>query len=102
MGMGFNGNKDDVNKGGNQVGTVTVGTTAVELRIGGSDYVGRQTLVVYNDSNKIIYLGDSGVTTSTGQPLFPRQRAYINHSDKNRTYAITTTAGNTLRLWESK
>ena len=50
-------------------GTISVGTTQVEAKVGGSRLEERKVVRVYNDSNNTIYFGPSGVTTSTGEPL---------------------------------
>lgn len=101
MSLNLSGNFNDVNRVTNRSGNVTVGLTTTELRIGGTDLEGRQTLVVYNDSNKRMYIGDSSVTISNGQPLDPRARAYINFGEENRVYIISNTASLKARLWES-
>lgn len=51
-------------------GTLTVGVTAVAIRVGGSDNPDRKLVQLHNDSGGTIYWGwDSSVTTSTGFPI---------------------------------
>lgn len=53
--------------------TLTVGTTEVEAICSSTDIDERQFVRIYNNSNKKIYFGPSGVTSSTGEPLFKKQ-----------------------------
>ena len=45
-------------------GTFNVGTSDVLAAVGVSNLVRRQTLVIYNDSNKDMYYGPVGVTSN--------------------------------------
>ena len=42
----------------------TVTTTEVEAKVGGSALSGRKELVIFNDGNKDLYYGPTGVTSS--------------------------------------
>lgn len=51
-------------------GAITVGTTAIEAKVGGSRYVLRKLLTVQNNGNQPIYYGySSAVTTASGTKL---------------------------------
>jgi len=53
-------------------GAKTVTTTAAEIFAGASRLANRYFMAIYNtDSSTIVYIGGSGVTTSTGFPIKP-------------------------------
>lgn len=81
-------------------GNVTVGTSAVEAKIGSERLAGRQFLRLYNGSNSIVYFGPSGVTVGTGEPLFKNQTITIPLSDANGLYLIASGAGNNILVSE--
>lgn len=83
-----------------KTGTLTVGTTAVELKVDASAASKRETVIVYNDSNTTVYFGPSTVTTSNGQPLKKNQRMIMNISENLPIYFIAESADNTIRIQE--
>lgn len=64
MALGFNPDRADTNETGYVSAILSVGTSQVEIKAGGSRLTGRQLVVVYNDSSNTVYFGPSGVTTS--------------------------------------
>lgn len=91
---------DIINAGGNQ-GTLTVGTTAVEAKVGASRLEDRKALTVFNDSNTTIYWGyTSSVTTSTGTPIFKNQMFVWSVGDGQPIYLIADSSGNNIRVTE--
>jgi len=85
-------------------GALTVGTTAVEVKVGGSPLTTRKLVTVYNNSNSTIYWGyTSGVTTTTGTPIFKNQtgRWDISAETNAKIYLIAGSAGNNTRITES-
>lgn len=50
-------------------GAKTAGTTASEIFAATTRLAHRHTMCVFNDSSNIVYIGNSGVTTSNGYPL---------------------------------
>ncbi len=54
-------------------GLVTINTTQTELKVGPSVDPDREVVRVYNSSNSTIYVGPSGVTPSTGEPVRKKQ-----------------------------
>lgn len=99
-----NGNlstQDIVNTSG-VYGALTVGTTAVEARVGGSPLANRKGLIVHNNSNRIMYWGyDSSVTTSNGIPIFPGSAASWSIGPSLSIYLITDNPGQNARIAES-
>jgi hypothetical protein len=49
----------------------TVTTSAAQIVDGADELASRKYLTVYNNGNKEVFIGESGVTTSSGFPLFP-------------------------------
>ena len=60
---------------------LTVSTTEVEAKVGASRMTDRRGVLVHNNSTETIYFGPTGITTSTGAPLFPNQRVSIGIGD---------------------
>lgn len=82
-------------------GTLTVGTSAVELKVGGSPLVSRKLATIDNSSSAIIYWGfTSGVTTSTGIRIFKDTQASWAVSETTKIYLIAGSAGNVTRIAE--
>jgi hypothetical protein len=54
---------------------------------------GRRFLFICNNSDEIIYLGDSAVTTADGFPLYQHQSILINIEDGVDLYGVSTNAG---------
>ena len=84
-------------------GAVSLGTTAVEVRVGGSKLANRKAVTVYNNSNKTIYWGyTSGVTKATGTPII-RNSAWswdINDGAGSTLYIIADDTGLDIRITE--
>ncbi len=77
MGISHDPDRSDVAESALDHAVLTVGTTAVEVKVGGSRLATRQIVVIYNESNsKNLYWGKSGVTNSgatRGFPILPGQ-----------------------------
>lgn len=85
-----------------QQGQVTVGTSAVELKIGATRDQKRQVIIIYNNSNVTIYIGGSDVTTSgstMGIPVLKTQVVTLPIGDQP-IYAIAGSAGNVIIVME--
>lgn len=81
--------------------SITVGTTAVHAKVGASNLLGRQELHLYNRSANRIFIGPSGVTTTTGIPLEPDEVISLQYGDKIDVYLIAESAGNTVVVQEA-
>jgi len=92
--------RDTLKVGGTQ-GALTVGTSAVEVKVGVSQLTNRKHVTLYNNSNTTIYWGlDSGVTTSTGTPI--QKGEMVPWAASTATiYVIAGSAGNDTRITES-
>lgn len=82
---------------------LTVGTSAVEVKVGGSAISNRKIVTVYNNSVSIIYWGrTSGVTTSSGTPIIPgRLMVFEGFSASQPIYIIGSAASLNVRITES-
>ena len=82
-------------------GTLTVGTSAVEIKVGGSVLAGRKNVTLFNNSNSTIYWGYSNaVTTSTGTPIVKNQFASWSVGESVSIWVIAGSAGNNTRITE--
>ena len=81
MAINESSNFSDTNESTYVSGSVTVGTSEVEAKVGGSRDSLRQFVTIYNGGNATIYFGPSGITTSTGEPLEKKQKVEIAVSD---------------------
>lgn len=61
--------------------TVNVGTTEVEAKVGATRNPQRQVLRIYNNGNQTVYVGPTGVTASSGEPLRRRQSMTLQIQD---------------------
>lgn len=74
-------------------GSITVSTSAVAARVGGSNLSGRKLLII-TPITGVVYLGASNaVTPSTGIPIFPNTAASFSFSSNVTPYLIA--AGST-------
>ena len=100
MGLSSNGSFDDVNNNSFVTGTLSVGTSQVEIKVGGSKLAGRQEIVVSNNSNATVYYGPTGVTISTGMPIVKGQIFFDNIGEASAVYLIAGSAANTVVIQE--
>jgi hypothetical protein len=81
---------------------ITVGTSAVEAKVGASILTGRKCLTVFNSGTATIYYGFSnGVTTSNGTPIFKNQQVTFSIGDIVSVWLIAATSGHNIRITES-
>ena len=92
----------DVSNGAGLEGSLTVGTTAVAVRVGGSNLANRRYVTVFHNDNQDLYWGrTSGVTTSTGTPIFKSQLVTFRVGPDADIYLISNQAGQDVRITES-
>ena len=70
---------------------VTVGVTATKIPT--TPLTSRRSVLILNNSNNVIYLGHSGVTTVNGYPMNPQDTIKIDISDEVDIYGISTVSG---------
>lgn len=92
---------DILNSGTGVEGSLTVGTSATEAKVGANKLTNRKLLTVHNNSSATIYWGfTSSVTTSTGTPIFKDQVVSWSVGDSQTIYLIAGSAGNNTRVTE--
>ena len=84
-------------------GKLSVGTSAVELKVGTTMIPGRTGLMVANASSDttVLYIGtDSNVTASNGFPIKAGEHLFLNLVPGQKVYAIGSTASVDARIIE--
>lgn len=80
---------------------ITVGTSAVEAKVGASALAKRKLLTVFNNGNQPIYWGyNSSVTSSNGTPIFNSQFVEFEFTEDVSVWLISDTAGHDVRVGE--
>lgn len=97
MGITFQDAEDGVSSGG-LTGAITVGTSAVEVKVGGSALTGR-IYIMMQAKDTGVFLGTSNaVTTSTGIEIFKDQILML--PTNNAIWLIATAANKDVRIIE--
>ena len=92
---------DILNNQGTQ-GALTVGTTAVEVKVNTQRLADRKSVTVYNNNNKNIFWGwDSSVTALTGTPIPRGALQTFRVGDNITVYLVAENAGNDVRITEA-
>jgi hypothetical protein len=92
----------DISNAGGTQGTLNVGTSAVELKVGASPLSNRKNASLFNNSSNTIYWGyTSGVTTSTGTPIFKNQTVVWGIGPSTSVFLIATSVTNDTRITEN-
>lgn len=87
MGSGSGKNDEIVNKQG-VYAELTVGTTAVAVRVGGSNLEDRQLITMRAKRNSVYWGYDSSVTTTTGTRLFKDELVIMPIGEEIDVYLI--------------
>lgn len=99
--MSYNATVADVNNKTYVSGFITVGTTAVEAKVGATRISPREMVRIYNnDSSITIYFGASGVTVSTGEPLRPGEAVSVPAGDELGVFVIAASGTVNVRVQE--
>ena len=99
MGLSSDGQYDDVLGEGYIAGAINVSTIQIEAKVGASRLAGREYVRVFNNSAGTIYFGPSGVTTSSGEPLYKSQWVSIPLGDVG-IYLIAASSLTDIRIQE--
>lgn len=82
-------------------GSLTVGTTAVQVKVGGANLTNRKLVVIHNNSGNTMYWGfNSSVTTSNGIVLFRDQVVSIPVGPNIDIYIISGSSAQNSRIAE--
>jgi hypothetical protein len=98
--MSYNATIADVNNKTYVSGAITVGTTAVEVKVGANRISPREMVRLYNNSQSTIFYGPSGVTVNSGEPLQPGEAVSIPAGDQLGVFAIASTTNLNCRVQE--
>jgi hypothetical protein len=79
----------------------TVGTSAAQIVDGGDELAARKYLWIYNNSNKSVYFGPTGVTTSSGYPIFPGSELHARIGAAVDCFLIGDAAGLNVRTLQA-
>jgi hypothetical protein len=83
-------------------GILTVGTTAVEVKIGSTKLVGRKFVTLFNNSNTVFYWGfNNSVTINTGTPIYKDQFYSWNMTGDISIFVIAGSNNLEARITES-
>lgn len=72
-------------------GPVTVGTTAIEAKVGATRLHDRELLIILNNGPTTIFVGPSGVTPTTGMPIYKCQAISLPAGDSVGVFLIAQT-----------
>lgn len=84
-------------------GSVSVSTTAVELKVGTTAVANRLRLRAFNSGTDAVFIGASTVTTTTGYPLLPGHERLWEFDAANAVavYAISGSSQTVLVMEEA-
>ena len=80
---------------------LTAGATEVELKSGATALPGRRTIMIRNNSNKEIYIGETGVLATTGMILAAGSALSLDIGQDVAVFALGSTTGQNLRILET-
>lgn len=93
---------DILNTGTGVQGILTVGTTAIEVKVNAAKLASRKSVTLFNNSAVTIYWGyTNAVTTATGTPIFKNQQVNWDVGDIQTIFVIAGTASNNTRVTEA-
>lgn len=69
----------------------SITTSESLLAAGAGNLVNRETIIIFNKGTANIFIGPSGVTTTTGLKIVPNQMMTLNAGEQINIYAITDT-----------
>lgn len=83
-------------------GSLTVGTSAIEVKVGSNRLAFRKSVTFLNNSNRVIYWGyNNSVTTSTGTPIEKGQMVTWSIGEDLAIWVIGEAANLNSRITES-
>ena len=80
--------------------SLSISTTPVLLKVGSTNLVGREIIIIENKSGSKVYIGPSGVTSSTGIVLDTNQFITFPAGDNINMYAVTQSGTSTIVVQE--
>ena len=82
-------------------GSISVGVTAVEAKVGGSPLANRKMLILYNAGSQSVFYGTANtVTTANGLELFKNQTVYLPWGPARTAWLIAPSGTQDIRVME--
>jgi hypothetical protein len=78
----------DVNNESYVSGAVAVTSVAVEAKVGASRLSSREVITITNKGAKTVYYGPSGVSSTTGDPLYKDQFVSLPYGDNIGVFVV--------------
>jgi len=95
-------NVNDMLDNGGVQGAISVSTTAVAVRVGGSNLANRKALTAHNNGTATLYWGyTNAVTTATGTPLMRNQFAVWDAGPNTTIWIIAASGTHDVRVTEA-
>lgn len=99
-GISYDPDRIDVDNTGYLTAALSVSTTAVEAKVSTTPLASRQELIIFNQGNQTVYYGPSGVTSTSGIPLFKNQFVSLPLGPNNSVFLITASGSSTVIVQE--
>jgi len=80
--------------------TLNVTTSQVHLKVGASPLTARETLIIYNRGSQAIFVGPSGVNSTTGIRLTTNQMLTLNVGEAISVFAVTNSGNADVTVQE--
>lgn len=90
--LSLSGEFNDVNNENYVSGPISATSVAVEAKVGANRLSGREVITLTNKGPKTIYYGPTGVTPTTGDPLFKDQYVSLPMGDQVAVFVVTSGA----------
>lgn len=81
-------------------GSISVGTTGVEAKVGANPLANRKCLMITNLGQNTVYFGAQGVSVATGTPIEKNQVLTISVGPNVRPYLVAGNGANDVRILE--
>lgn len=93
---------DDIVDGGGVQGNISVSTTAIAVRVGGSNLADRKRLSFWNNGTATLYWGyTAGVTSTNGFPIMRNQFVSDSWGPNTTIYIIAVSGSHDVRVNEA-
>ena len=99
-GLGYDPDRIDVVNNTYLSGSISITITQVEAKVGASALTLRQAITITNVGNNTVYYGPTGLTASTGKPLFKNQDVAIPVGPGIQIFLLTASGTSTAIIQE--
>lgn len=81
-------------------GSITVGASSIEAKVGANRLENRKSIIITNLGNGVLYWGDSSVAVNSGTPIYKNQDIELKISANVAVYLISTQSNTDVRIVE--